>query len=456
MATINSELVAQNLYKGWAESAKSTLIRDAILKTQKKVLIIDDNFDLLKDVFNEILGEENILEFFTENYTVEKFKNEHDKEIPHNCIRRLNEVLPSCCMVISDLYLFESHGTDFFSTPDNAESISGFVLNREIKRLNPMLPVMMFTSSNKVWNYRLFDSYGIDEWVVKFDSTMTNISASAITKGFYQNFEEAVLNLIQRKPYLFLLKVYENVNNLSLKDLWWYKDNTNKGKEIITIINESLVAVKSLLNKQFAYEQILAEQKKIYSSNSYTCSAIISQLGNIVEILYGLYEDSGKNADSVADGINLFLLKNRNLAAHKNDYRDFTIEDVIIAIALADFCLIQKGTWQDFVAKFKRPKGYITSSECSLFWLIIQLYNLKYDLPLEVKNLLRNRVNSYLELAFLHKKTKEIDDTKLRWFRNFMRQEYTLQRSFIQRKGALGFKTIEKAGLLSVELSIPS
>lgn len=457
MAKINSELVSQHLFKGWSDNNKSKSIKAAIEKTKKKVLIIDDNFNDFKDTFYEIIGKENIIQFFDDKYSVVNFKAEHESDKFSGCITRLNETLEDVCFVISDLYLIEDHGIEFFSTPLNAENISGFAINKEIKKLNPMIPVMMFTASNKVWNYRLFDSYGIDEWVVKFDSPLTNKINSAITKSFFENFEESILNLLQKKPYLFLMDIFKNINGLPQKVLWWDMGNNQKRKEIITIVNESLVAIKGLLNKQVEYEQLLADQKKIYGYNSYTCSAIVSQIGNIVEILYGLYEEqTNRNADSVEDGLNLFLLKNRNLAAHRSDYRDFTINDVVLSISLVNFILSEECPWNDFITRYKRPRGYITAKECSLPWLIIQLYNMNYAIPSELKKLLNDRVKSYLDSAFLNPRTKAIDINKMKWFKNFMKSEYTLARNLTIQKGTASYNVSEKAGKLIVELSIPN
>src|SRR6266404_4585627 len=104
MAKINSELVAQHLYKGWSDNNKSKSIKEAIEKTRKKVLIIDDNFNDFKDTFYEIVGKENIIEFFDNKYSITNFKAEHEKKQFGNCIKRLNEILEDVCFVISDLY----------------------------------------------------------------------------------------------------------------------------------------------------------------------------------------------------------------------------------------------------------------------------------------------------------------------------------------------------------------
>jgi hypothetical protein len=452
MSAINSEQVTYNLLKGWMDCNSSGEISKNLAETGRAVLVIDDNWDQYKECFHQILGN-NVIEFFNNDYTIEDFKNDHDLS---GCINRLNEVIFSCCLVISDLYLTENHGNEFHSSPENAELISGFVLNKEIKKINPMLPVMMFTASNKVWNYRLFDSYGIDEWVVKFDAPFTGQADSAITKSFFQSFETAILNLITTKPYLFLMDLYLNVNSLSPNGLWWDSPGVNKRGEIITIVNESLLALKNLLNKQLDYEKILSDQNKIYTSSAYTCSAIISQLGNIVEVIYNLYErQSNRNADDVEDGISFFLLKNRNLAAHKNNYKEFALDDVILELALIEFMLKQQVPWNKFTSDYSRKGGFIIPSNNPLLWIIVALYNKHYALPKPIKKLLKDRAAKHLDTMFRDQKNGNLQRNELIKFKQRMQHEPNLYRLIIYKSGPPRYKLHIISDEMFIELVFP-
>jgi hypothetical protein len=414
MPKVNAEQVNYNLLKGWMDAGGSSRLPTLLAETGRQVLIIDDDYCQYRDAFSQIIGEHNIIEFFNDDYSPDKFKEDHDLSGFNN---RLNAVIFSCCLVISDLYITENHGSEFHSTPENADQISGFIINREIKKISPMLPVMMFTGSNKVWNYRLFDSYGIDEWVVKFDSPFTGNADAAVTRSFYENFETAIQNLIVSKPYLALMDFYSNINNLPVNALWWEIPGTSRRSEIVMIVNESLMAFKKSLNKQFNYERLLIGQNKIYDSDVYTCSAIISQLGNIVEIIYELFDrKSNRDAGSIEDHINLFIFRNRNLAAHNHGYKHFTIEDVYLALTLINFELPLTCSKKDFIDSYKRRDECRLPNEFRLLWNILLLHNEASGLTKEIKRLLRKRAKNYLSSIFSNS-SGQINIDKLKSFR---------------------------------------
>ena len=422
MAAINSEIVAQNLLVGWHQSVATEKIKKAIVHTKKKILIIDDQFDDYETAYRTIFGqqetdsgtEDNFISFFDATYTLAICKSQLDQNIFDDISARIKSLMDKCCMVLSDLYLFENHGMEFFSSPANATSISGFLVVKEILKVNPMMPVMMFTSSNKVWNYRLFDSYGIDEWVVKYGDLAAPIE---IAKSFYIEFEKSILNLIQDKPYAFISELYFNLKKRKAQVVpCWYSKEYNEINEIYYIFFESCVGTKRMLSKQANFEDLARRNKKNTPYDSYTCSAIISQLANIVEIIYHLFDPDSKykvkniegklvnrNADDIKDGLCLCLFKMRNLAAHSKHYKDFDIDHVLLSLQIS-YLIISYNVTEAIEIKFPRfdPWNY-SRQDFSLVWLMIQFSHTQKQLPENIREILHPILEKMLREIFYSK-----------------------------------------------------
>lgn len=115
--------------------------------SNKKVLLIDDQDDVWTSVVEKLVGNKKVLTVWGNNTNNDKFKeilsNINDKSASRECYNRIIEEYD---LVLLDMRLLG----ETKSAPGN--ELSGLIVLKKLMELNKGLRVIMFTSSNKVWN----------------------------------------------------------------------------------------------------------------------------------------------------------------------------------------------------------------------------------------------------------------------------------------------------------------
>lgn len=201
-----------------------------------KILYIDDEankgwYEILCKILSDI---NEITEF---HYLCEEFNMKSREEIISISLEKIKSVENYFDIVILD---FRLHPEDFKET--NIQLVTGLRLLKEIKRINPGIQVIVFSATNKIWNFLELQSYGADGFIVKEspensrDKTFTQHSVNSFIKSFQYTINRIFLKTVFKECNIILTQLnncnFENGTTYSyfIKDL---------KKQIILIISAS-------------------------------------------------------------------------------------------------------------------------------------------------------------------------------------------------------------------------
>lgn len=388
----NDKNAAKNLLAGWALSGCQETLKTKLTKENLKVLVLDDCYSDWKDTYDTIFGQGNheTLENCTQTYFIEQKEN-HYTEFRTT----IKQKIASFDLVIFDLYFTESHGEEYHSNPENIKNVSGYEIYRIVKGFDQSVPLMVFSTSNKIWTFKLFNSMGIDGFSTKNPSPAANEQE---LKSYFLDFETTLLKLL--KPEYKLLRTsfkalnqFKEINHIKY---WWYKlvrgNKALKKTHIYESLAMAYLSIRRILSSQHYYEisvqyldvkidrlskqgdgcarhqginyfvkgvtnadinktlkieiNTILEDKQMafaqkvklqfndFEFDSFSCSAVVGQLGNISEIVF--------NTISVSDIDSLkfkYITHLRNYASHSFKSHTFDIDDVFIALRIILYAL---------------------------------------------------------------------------------------------------------------------
>lgn len=392
MANIrNDKNAAKNLLAGWVLSGCKEILKNKLTQGKLKVLVLDDCYSDWKDTYDNIFGHDNheTIENCTQKYFIDQRRNNYTEF--RNTIK---QKIASFNLIIFDLYFTESHGEEYHSNPENIKSVSGYEIYRIVKGFDQSVPLMVFSTSNKIWTFKLFNSMGIDGFTTKNPSVSANDEE---LKSFYVDFKTTALKLL-KPEYKYLRSVFNSINQFKETNhskFWWYALILHK-PSVKRVICKNLVmaylAIRRILTSQHDYEIAIhysdltikyiadkgdgfAEQQGInyfitgvtksdigktikaeintilkekgiafgqkvqfdfdeIEFDSFSCSSIIGQLGNISEILFNTIA-----VEKVYNSLFFYVSALRNKASHNFKAHTFNIVDVFICLTVILFGL---------------------------------------------------------------------------------------------------------------------
>lgn len=388
---------SENLLSGWSFNG-----RTKIYSTGKNIVVIDDQIAEWKAVFDTVFDNPRSL-YYALYQKNEAPNNEFSlkKIIDPNFRTKVHQA----DLIMSDFYLQESHEADIWKTFGQLENISGYRLYKQIiENINGGIPVLIHSSSNKVRYYQFLDRSGIDDWSAK------DIRLDVPNPQKQFNYE-CIKNSIERFMVGEHAEIYEHLKDFwrrieKLKNLntanWWYSNKDNREnandkratktekKYIIDILTDAYFAIRAYLKR----EDLLA---KSFSSkdNNFTASAIISNLGNIYELL----GYSQKSADLTGLNLHLrFFFATRNAASHYASYRYLSIEDALIyfhywLLALED---VETNASTKFAVDGQFHIEQPEKSKFRMLYIWIQFYN-SSNRPKTIPEKFEKRINERMQ-----------------------------------------------------------
>lgn len=182
-----------------------------------KILYIDDEADKgWYEILCKILYDINNLEF---DYLDEELNSKTQDEIIKVCIDKITE--NNIDLVLLD---FRLHQDDFIA--DNIQDVTGLILLKEIKKINLGIQVIIFSSTNKVWNLQTLQEAGADGFIMKespensIDSKFTANSIlnfkKTIEKCLMKFFIKEIFNLMDPIAKLVKIESQQKPSNFSL------------------------------------------------------------------------------------------------------------------------------------------------------------------------------------------------------------------------------------------------
>jgi len=437
----NDKNAAQNLLAGWHLTGSKSCLASKLLQDKLKVLVLDDCYSDWKDAFDNIFGNGNheTIPNSTKEYFIEQRKNNYNEF--RNIIK---QKIVSVDLIIFDLYFTESHGEEYHSNPENIKDVSGYEIYRIVKGFDQSVPLMDFSTSNKIWTYKLFNSMGIDGFSTKNPGATANDEE---LKSYYVDFESTTLRLLQPE-YKHLRRVFNSINQFKVTNhskFWWYKfikgNKSLKRNHIYENIVMAYLSIRRILTSQHQYEisiqyldiiistitdrgdgfalhqgikyfikgvskadigkkikieiNTILEEKKIafaqkvkfefddFEFDSFSCSSIVSQLGNISEIIF--------NTIAVSEIQNTpfkYVSSLRNKASHQFWAHSFNIIDVFICLNIVLFALNSEA---EPLHSYRLSKQ--GSDVKDLHSRFLALIDTDLEFPDAIKNLIRQRVS---------------------------------------------------------------
>lgn len=166
-----------------------------------RILYIDDEWNKgWNVVFETLISSSKDIVFETFIYD---YQDKNVDIILSKCVEKVQNSNPD--IVILDLRLSESD----FDNNLKSKELTGYKVLKGIKSINPGIQVLIFTASNKVWNFTELQNGGADGFIIK-ESPENSIDSDSTTKAI-GNFV-SVLNSCFEK--IFLKDFYIKLDNL--------------------------------------------------------------------------------------------------------------------------------------------------------------------------------------------------------------------------------------------------
>lgn len=220
-----------------AESGKLDTNNIGLKKVgEPKVLYVDDD---LNKGWNELL----VQIIYDNGVSFESiggdFKNLKKEEVIDSVISKF--LSQDSDVVILDFRLIESD----FNT-HNIEDVTSIKILKRIKKINPGIQVLVFSATNKVWNYQSIMNAGADGFVIKespensidpsFTINSIKLLVSQLNASMQRCFLKSIFNSISQ--------VKNNLTSLDCKDDTDYDDFVLSLVKQVQVISESLKSIK--------------------------------------------------------------------------------------------------------------------------------------------------------------------------------------------------------------------
>lgn len=404
---------SENFLAGWALNE-----RQPINCNGKKVIFIDDQNEQWKTSFEHIFPANSEGKREIEVLPYNKAADPQREFSISKLDAGFKSKVEKADLIVSDFYLEEDHQDNYWMNRKELLQTSGFKLYNEIKKVNKGVPVVMHTLSNKISYYKVFDSYGIDNWFIK------DIRANASRHERKENFlslKNSIEEILSKDYYKELAFYWTKILDVERRsDLWWLESSNateqaerkrngdifeltladaETKKIIVQILKSSWFALRRLLNREDVFENIADENHDLINDH-FTANSICSNLNKVFELLD--IESGGKSKRLSI--LVTFLKQVRNSSSH-SEYNILTIDDAIIYLDYLLFGLLSGARISNLQSAFPGKDDFLKTSfddnlktafSYQLFWLYFQ-FN---DRPCSN--------NSYLQKAKLKRRTKEL------------------------------------------------
>lgn len=315
---------SENLLSGWAFLNKESIKKNNLEKAKinlkgKKVLIIDDEWQQWQHVYCEILN--GSVDYFL-SYSPDiksEFKKLNTGEFSH-----LNEKsLLKFDLIISDLYLWENHEINIWKTDDFINSISGIILFKLIRKIEPAIPVIFHTTSTKFRIFETLVGLGSEGQISKNINHNTSLDTK---EDNYKLLQRKLEEIVNDYSDCWLNDFFRFIQNEDLiLNKWWrvkIGKNSHLLEEVRNIIKCSILAFKQLKIYNKEYYNLFFDNP-IINPIALSVSGIINNLGKIKELLR-----ESKNPEL------MFVFNLRHQASHDKNYHLYDLNDLKIILVL--------------------------------------------------------------------------------------------------------------------------
>ncbi|MEM5540376.1 response regulator [Olleya sp. AS48] len=232
--------IDSNLYFKYLQTiypiSKSRTINTDELKInysgKPKILYIDDEAEKgWEEIFSYILGDINDLHFEVLDIN---YKETNQENLIEKTIVKIKE--EDIDLVILDFRLLPED----FQVKDISE-VSGLKLLKAIKKINPGIQVIIFSATNKVWNFEALQHAGSDSFVLKElpENSIDENLSSRLINSFLINTETGLKRRFLKEVFLKLAVISKNLDTLE------YEDDTDYSLFILHLKSQIKLVLKA-------------------------------------------------------------------------------------------------------------------------------------------------------------------------------------------------------------------
>lgn len=305
----------------------------------KSILLIDDEYEFWIMPFKEIFGKQILIERIDSSK-----KYYRDILIDSNLVKwqaELTSIINNTAIVICDLYLTENHETEFRSSLTNIENISGYKIFKVLRDNYKFIPILIHSSSSRIWNYKLFDISGADDWCVKVQKIDEKESE---LRQYYSEFETIITNLtsdLYTNIQILWNKFIDLKRKHNFNHYWWYKELAKNKNDLMVdsimgLLENSFILLRHYLSERNKFNAFKTDN---YSSpndiDNFFSLGIISNLAKISEwtVTDGTYVSNESSiSNQIVNEAFYFIYILRNDATHTTSFKYFDLEDVLICL----------------------------------------------------------------------------------------------------------------------------
>lgn len=195
-----------------------------------KILYVDDEANKgWYEIFCTLLVDHNnIADFY---YLDIEFHSLAQEEIISKALRKISD--SQIDIVILD---FRLHPNDF--TTNKSQEITGYKLLKQIKAKNPGIQVIVFSATNKIWNFQSLQELGVDGFIIKespFNSADKDFT-SEIIRSFTNHLSETIDRIFLKQFFQDCYEIEKNLNHCDAVDKTEFDDFVKDLKNHIRII----------------------------------------------------------------------------------------------------------------------------------------------------------------------------------------------------------------------------
>ena len=293
------------IYKGWREPPDLTFEgegrrRLAELTRGKRILLVDDEYDIGWEVILRALCPEATLEVIGEPFGV----TEEEVILKEEDRRKLDS---DNDLILLDLRIYPAWDEKVNASRE-AHRLSGMMLLRQIRKEDPSVPVIMFTASNKSYNLGEAERWGIEGFFTKEE-----YRGEDEAKVHYQKFEQLMEKALSRRRRN-LRQIWRGIRE------WEERSERDKSERKEIALRYLTTSYLLLQSERSAYDDVYAR------GSAFSLGMAMQE--------YGFYQPREKDtlfSLSWEKVCAILAYSIRGAAAH---YRTFTYYDALFALRL--------------------------------------------------------------------------------------------------------------------------
>lgn len=304
---------SENLLSGYSIYKTPDKINNKII-TDVNILIVDDQIEEWVETYKVVFSSFENVKFIKYDRSIGELNKFSLDKCGQNFLREVRKAN----LVIADFYLEERHQPFNWMSREELQDKSGFKLFQEIRKINPAVPYIVHSSSNKIAYFKILREFGIDDWLIKDTRGGVTTEYKKFNYEVLKKVVETYSNNKNAETFKRLASIKKVIDSLKLRSensFWW--DSKSHKSVVVDILDYSWY------NLRFGLSEFSLTATEFGRSDNFIFNSIISELGKILEL-----KDVEQRV-SIKNMLYYFLKQFRNHISHY-DINQIRLQDCLI------------------------------------------------------------------------------------------------------------------------------